>query len=269
MADKITSTSNPLVKEITRLQKKSSARSQSAMFVAEGRREASLAMQSGHHILTVVVCPEIFAEDPSYPVISAAINKPGMQMVEVSRAVYDRLAYRAGTEGVLVTGMQRAASLETWQTNVNPLILVLEGIEKPGNLGAILRTAEAAGVDAVILADPVVDLYNPNVIRGSLGCVFTMPVFVSTSVAVIAWLKKRGITIFAAALQTMTDYYRTDFRQATALVFGAEDKGLSALWRKDDMRLIKIPMAGRIDSLNVSASVAVLCFEAIRQRSSG
>lgn len=265
----ITSLQNPLVKQLIRLQQKASERTKTGLFVAEGRREVSMAISHGIEIDQLLISEDIYIGDSSYPIDIHESRK----VIFVSRAVYNKLAYRKDVEGVIMIGVQRPLTIEELQLPGDALILVLEGVEKPGNLGAILRTADAAGVDALILADAVIDIYNPNAIRSSLGCVFTVPVLSSSSRDAIAWLKDPGKwpgqklpEIYSAALQTDTFYYDSDMKGATALVFGAEDTGLSESWRTVSHQIIKIPMSGAIDSLNVGASVAVLCFEARRQR---
>lgn len=205
----------------------------------------------------------------------------GVRIFEVSEAVYGKMAYRGGTEGILavVCGSAQDRSLEALDLTLfggsgtkrhdpeyAPLIVVVESVEKPGNLGAMLRTADASGVSAVLVCDPHTDLYNPNLIRASLGGVFTRNIAVCTSEEAIAWLKSRGISILTAQLQDSELYYDTDMVRPTALVFGTEADGLTDIWRRAADAHIRIPMLGRIDSLNVSASMAVLCYEALRQR---
>ena len=150
----------------------------------------------------------------------------------------------------------------------NPLVIVLEAVEKPGNLGAVLRSADASGADAVIVCDPLTDLYNPNLIRSSIGGIFTVPVAAASSEETIEWLKSRNIRIYTAQLQDSKWYYDTDMRGGTALVMGTEATGLTDIWRKAADAHIKIPMLGKLDSLNVSVSAAILLFEAVRQRNS-
>lgn len=259
----ISSLQNPLVKKILKLQKKALERRASGLFVAEGRREVSLAIAAGTELVHLLVCPEIYRADDSYPIY---IESLGPLVTVVSSHVYNKIAYRRDMEGVVLVGRTPAYSLADIQLRGNPLLIVVERVEKPGNLGAVIRTADAAGVDAVILTDAATDAYNPNVIRASLGCVFTVAVVVSKTDDAIAWLKSKHIAVYAAALQTDIPYHCVDMSGPTALVFGAEDSGLGQAWRDAAARIIKIPMAGRIDSLNVSASVAILAFEAIRQR---
>ena len=265
----ISSLQNPLVKQVVRLQQKASERRKTGLFVVEGRREVSLAMSYGIEVDHLLISEEIYREDQLYPI---DVNE-NQNLTYVSRAVYNKLAYRKDAEGVIMVGVQKPLSLGEQKLQANSLILVLEGVEKPGNLGAILRTADAAGVDLVILADAVTDVYSPNAIRASLGCVFTVPVVSCNGADSIRWLKdpdKHAGTspprIFAAALQTETIYHVCDMNGPVALVFGAEDKGLSEAWLTAAHQVIKIPMWGAIDSLNVAASVAVMCFEVRRQR---
>ncbi len=265
----ISSLQNPLIKQIVRLQQKSSERRKTGLFVVEGRREVSLAC--AHKIVSeqLLICEELYEEDPTYPIPSNHIEKKTI----VTKAVYNKIAYRKDAEGVMMIGRQKLLGFDDLKLPENPLILVIEGVEKPGNLGAIFRTADAAGVDALLLADARTDIYNPNTLRAGMGCVFTVQAVSSSSRDAIAWLKdheqwpdQKLPKIYASALQTETFYYESDMKEASALVFGAEDTGLSESWRDASHQTIKIPMSGAIDSLNVGASVAVLCFEARRQR---
>ena len=187
---------------------------------------------------------------------------------QVSRAVYDKIAYRGGTEGLIATVRCRERRLEDLTLPPHPLIVVLEAVEKPGNLGAILRSADAARADAVLVCDPLTDLYNPNLIRASLGACFTVPTVAVPSAEAIAWLRAHGIRILTAQLQDSVPYYDTDMRGGTALVMGTEATGLTEPWRAAADAHIRIPMLGTVDSLNVSVSTAILLFEAVRQRRS-
>ena len=176
------------------------------------------------------------------------------------------MAYRGSTEGMIAVVKCREHRLKDLALKKNPLIVVLESVEKPGNLGAILRTAEAAHVDAVIVCDPLTDLYNPNLIRASIGGVFSVPVAVCNSQECIAFLKEQKVRILTAQLQDSYDYYDYDMTQATAIVMGTESTGLTQQWREAADVHIRIPMLGRLDSLNVSVSAAILMYEAVRQR---
>ena len=187
-------------------------------------------------------------------------------VIEIPEQLYRKVAYRESTEGIIAEVEYKSLKLSDLKLPENPLVMVLESVEKPGNLGAVLRSADAAGVDAVIFCDPLTDLYNPNLIRASIGAVFTVPTVAASSEETIAFLKERGIQILTAQLQDSSLYYDIDMRRGTALVMGTEATGLTDLWRKAASAHIRIPMLGRLDSLNVSVSAAILLFEAVRQR---
>ncbi len=266
----ITSTNNPLIKQVLKLQQKAGERKKTGLFVAEGRREVSLALKSGIIPAHILICIDLYTADKQYPVDLAMHEDV---LTEVSAAVYEKMAYRGHAEGVILVGHQAKVALSSLRLPENPLVLILEGLEKPGNLGAVLRTADAASVDAVIFADAKADMYNPNVIRASLGCLFTLQVTTSPTEETIRWLTAPGNwpggqmpKLVAAALQTERMYFHADMRGPVALAFGTEDKGLSAPWRTLAGQPVRIPMMGHIDSLNVAASVAILTYEAVRQR---
>ena len=208
---------------------------------------------------------------PPLPMPRAARSSGGKglpaRIVHVSKEVYAKVAYREGTEGVIaeVRWKERALA-DLLPKGHAPLIMVLESVEKPGNLGAVLRSADAAGADGVILCNPLTDLYNPNLIRASIGAVFTVPVVACTSDEAIAWLKENNIRILTAQLQDSAPYYDVDMTCGTALVMGTEATGLTDAWRQAADAHILIPMLGRLDSLNVSVSAAILLYEAVRQR---
>ena len=190
------------------------------------------------------------------------------RVIEVSLAVYEKIAYRGTTEGVLATVRSRSLTLDDIvpADDHAPLYIILESVEKPGNLGAVLRTADAAQADAVIVCDPLTDLYNPNLIRSAIGAVFTVPTVACTSEECIAWLKAHGVKILTAQLQDSVLYYDSDMTLPTAIVMGTEATGLTDQWRQAADTHIRIPMLGKLDSLNVSVSAAILTFEAVRQR---
>ena len=254
----ITSLKNPKIKDLLLLSEKSRERRERGLFVVEGQREVSRALAAGYEAETLFVC-EAYLGEP----LAVAPDK----VFPVSKEVYERIAYRGGTEGVVAILRTKERTLEALSLRDNPLILVLESVEKPGNIGAVLRSADAAGVDAVLVCDPLTDLYNPNLIRASLGALFSVPTLCCTSQEAAAWLKHHGISILTAQLQDSELYYDADMTRGTALVMGAEDRGLSPFWREQADAHIRIPMAGMMDSLNVSVSAAILCFEAVRQRS--
>lgn len=252
---KITSMQNPRVKAVVTLQQKSAERRRTGLFVVEGKRELEHCVRMGLEVKEVFVCREIAGE------VEAQTNT-----LEVSKEVYEKMAYRGSTEGVMAVVKGQERKLEDLRLSQNPLIVVVERVEKPGNLGAILRSADAAGADAVVVCDALTDLWNPNLIRSSIGAVFTVPCVVCSSKECIAFLKARGIQILTAQLQDSELYYNTDMKCGTAIVMGTESTGLTEVWRKAADAHIRIPMLGRLDSLNVSVSAAVLLFEAVRQR---
>ena len=267
--DTITSAQNPKIKALLQLQQKSSCRREQQLFIVEGRRELMHCLSRGYQADTLFVCPEILKAEQEYDNLLAVM--PSCKCIHVSPNVYDRIAYRGGTEGVVATIRMKRHGLDTLPHTADghaPLYVVLESVEKPGNLGAILRSADAAGVDAVIVCDPLTDLYNPNLIRSSIGAIFTVPVATGTSEETIKWLKDKGIKIYTAQLQDSEWYYDTDMKGGTAIVMGTEATGLTDAWRKAADAHIKIPMLGRLDSLNVSVSAAILMFEAVRPRNS-
>ncbi len=267
MLQSITSAQNPKIKDFLALQEKSRLRREKGLFVVEGRRELLHCLEAGFSPRTIFVCEEILGAGEMEAVLGAAGE--GCTVFSVSANVYDRMAYRSGTEGVTAIMQARNLRLEELRfRNEEPLIVVVEAVEKPGNLGAILRSADAAGADAVIVCDQLTDLYNPNLIRASIGAVFSVPVVAASSAETIEWLRSRGVTIYTAQLQDSSWYYDCDMKKATAIVMGTEATGLTGIWREAADRHIRIPMLGKLDSLNVSVSAAVLLFEAVRQRNS-
>ena len=256
--ESITSAQNPKIKNLLLLQEKSKARREQGLFVVEGRRELEHCLEAGFKVRTLFVCPELAGDT----VIPGLIRN----LIEIPENLYRKVAYRESTEGIIAEVECRDLRLEDLALTENPLIMVLESVEKPGNLGAVLRSADAARADAVIVCDPLTDLYNPNLIRASLGGIFTVPTVAASSEETIAWLKARGIRILTAQLQDSSWYYDIDMTVGTALVMGTESTGLTDVWRRAADAHIRIPMLGRLDSLNVSVSAAILLFEAVRQR---
>jgi RNA methyltransferase, TrmH family len=261
---KITSLQNTVIKNIVKLKDKSSERSRQNLFVIEGAREIRLAFESGYDISQFFYFPEL--SEKYLHEFDYKKNIPDSKRFEISSSVYEKIAYREGTEGMIVCAVLKTGTLGGLQLKKNPLLIVLEGVEKPGNLGAILRTADAADVDAVIICDPKTDFYNPNVIRSSVGCVFTRQTAACSTDELLIYLKKNNITTFAAELKASVQYHTADFTKPMALVFGTEALGLSAKWIDASDHRIIIPMSGKIDSLNVAASAAIIIFEAKRQR---
>ena len=257
MEHEITSLQNALVKRVVMLQQKSAARRREGRFVVEGLRELEHCAAAGYAVESLFLCPDIC---PTPPAIAAR------QTYCVSRPVYEKMAYRDSTEGVVAVVEARSHSLSDLSLKEDALVVVLESVEKPGNLGAILRSADAAGADAVIVSDALTDLYNPNLIRASIGALFSVQTAVAPTDETIAFLKAHNIQILTAQLQDSLPYYASNMKRATALVMGTESTGLSQAWRHAADAHIRIPMLGRLDSLNVSVSTAILLFEAVRQR---
>ena len=271
--EQITSLQNPKIKLLTALQQKSSERRKQGLFVVEGQQELQHCINAGYEVDTVFWCPELSAgqnQGDRLFDVNCKFNQKPVPLIprcfEVSREVYAKVAYRGSTEGVIAEVRTKTLRLEDLRLGDSPLIVVLESVEKPGNLGAVLRSADASGVDAVVVCDPLTDLYNPNLIRSSVGAAFTVPCVACRSDECIAFLKQHGIKILTAQLQDSHLYYDTDMTVGTAIVMGTEHDGLTDQWRRAADAHIRIPMLGQIDSLNVSVSAAILMFEAVRQR---
>ena len=263
MYKQITSIQNPLVKEIIQLQEKSRLRKKKGLFVIEGYREISLAIKGGFNIQTILFCEEIITKNQ----VITLIKNLETDIIGISKEVYQKIAHRKTTEGILAISKVKELNIKDLNLKENALILVAEAPEKPGNLGALLRTADAANLDAVIVANPKTDLYNPNIIRSSVGCIFTNQIATGNTEEIITYLKQHNIQIFAAALkEDSDDYTNIDFTKSSAIVVGTEATGLSDAWLENASKNIIIPMQGEIDSLNVSVSAAILIFEAKRQR---
>ena len=255
----ITSTQNPKIKHLLALQEKSSERRKSGLFVVEGRRELEHCIAAGYEIVSVFKS-------------ASAADAADADFI-VSPHIYERIAYRGTTEGIIAIVRAKPHTLEDLAPSLKErgdggesLFIVLESVEKPGNLGAVLRSADAADATAVIVCDPLTDLYNPNLIRASIGACFTVPTVACSSEECIEFLKAHGVQILTAQLQDSELYYDTDMTKPTAIVMGTEATGLSDTWREAADAHIRIPMLGSLDSLNVSVSAAILLFEAVRQR---
>lgn len=257
----ITSLQNPLVKYLFTLTQKSKQRKEQQQFLIEGKREISLALEAGYLIEQLFICPDILSETEVEKFFS------GYKCTAISTQVYEKLSYRSSTEGILALAQCKNHALSGVEfQKAHPLVLVAEAPEKPGNIGALLRTADAAGVDAVYIANPKTDLYNPNIIRSSVGTVFTVPIFMGSSEEIRSHLQQQGFAIYCAALTASQPYDEVSYKGRTAIVVGTEDTGLSPTWLKASTQNIIIPMQGKIDSMNVSVSAAILIFEAVRQR---
>lgn len=258
--EKITSLQNTRIKNVLKL-RKASERTKQQLFSIEGINEVNHALHNGYEIETLFFCPEIAPEQ-----LTTSLIGQSKSVYEVSREVFSKMAYREDSGGILVLSRQKPHDLANLKLRSNPLVIILETVEKPGNLGAILRTADSASVDAVILCDASTDIYNPNVIRASIGCVFSTPVISCTGEEAMSWLREKHFKSFATHIQTKKWYHEYDYRSATAIIMGTESTGLSEAWIRFADEGIKIPMLGVNDSLNVSIATAVVVYEAMRQR---
>ena len=258
----VTSTQNAYIRQLVQLRDKSRERKKTGQFLIEGLREITLAKKGGYAIKTILFYAELCDKNSILSCLNSEVN-----CMEISKEVYQKLAYRDTTEGVLAVATSKTHLLNDIHfKKENPLILVAEAPEKPGNIGAILRTADAANIDAVIIANPKTDLYNPNIIRSSIGCIFTNQVATGTTDEIIVFLKSENINIYCAALQASAPYHTQTFTTPTAIVVGTEATGLSDAWLNSSTQNIIIPMQGEIDSMNVSVAAGILIFEAKRQR---
>lgn len=266
----ITSFQNPLIKQIVLLQEKSRERRKKGSFVIEGIREISLAIKGNYQMQTLLYCPKIISE-ADISTFTKSLSEE-VEQIQISSEVYEKLAYRGSTEGVIAIAKSKELNMNSLEIILNkikdrpPLLLIAEAPEKPGNIGALLRTADAAKLDAVIIANPKTDLFNPNIIRSSVGCIFTNNIATGTTSQIISFLKQHDIHIYCAALQASVPYHTQNYKKPTALVVGTEASGLSKEWLDNSTQNIIIPMEGEIDSMNVSVAAGILIFEAKRQR---
>jgi TrmH family RNA methyltransferase len=279
----ITSIQNDRVKRIVKLQRKAAVRRKEGLTVIEGAREVSRAVENGWQPVELWLCNEVSKVWKSNCVAAQNFSKGlekqlrcGTEFFQTSETVFSKITYRENPDGVLAVGPLVGRKLFELELSASPLILIAEGLEKPGNLGALLRTADGAGADAVIVCDPATDLNNPNVIRASIGTLFYLPVAEASSTEAIEFLKEKGVRILSAVPDADAIYTETDLTGPLAIAVGAEDQGLSNVWlarhslgeggkRGADLN-VKIPMLGKNDSLNVSVSAAILLYEVVRQR---
>ena len=258
----ITSIQNSYIKELLKLQEKSRERKKKGLFIIEGKREISLAISANYEFDTILYFEDLISEQEILHLFNTNVNR-----ILISKEIYQKLAYRDSTEGIIAVTKAKDFSLENIKFKTeNPLILVAEGIEKPGNIGALLRTADAANVAAVFIANPKSDLYNANIIRSSVGCVFTNQIAVGSSEEIVAFLAEKKIPMYATTLQNSNEYHKENYTAATAIVVGTEATGLTTVFREEATQNINIPMQGQIDSMNVSVAAAIVLFEAKRQR---
>ncbi len=254
----IISLQNPRIKHIVKLREDKRQRVKDGLILVEGCDELTLAFECGLIPHTLLTAPEL---------ASRTLSFPNAELLTLSRAVFEKISHRENPDGWLGIFPTPKTSLADLKLSDPPLVLVAESVEKPGNLGAILRTADAAGVDAVLVCDPRVDLWSPNVIRASRGAVFAVPAVEVESPTALTWLKSRGMRVLAATPSADEDYTNVDMTGPIAITVGTEDEGLTDFWMQNADLRVKIPMSGKVNSLNVSVSVALLIYEAVNQRS--
>lgn len=263
----IQSRQNDQVKNLVKLRERKH-RDRQQRFLVEGLRELGHALGSGYAVETIYYCPEYFPSEEHEVFINQARRNRTAPLVRMSDEAFSKAAYREGPDGIIAIAQQQSHSIHDLDLCGAPLLLVLEGIEKPGNLGAILRSADGAGADAVILVNCVLDLYNPNAIRSSQGLIFALPIICTEQAYLSEWLRTHQFHSIATTPDTDSLHWDVDYRPPTALFLGSESDGLSDFWLTRTDARIRIPMAGRADSLNVAAAAAVCLYEAKRQRSS-
>lgn len=253
----ITSLQNPRVKQIVKLREDKKERQREGLMLVEGYDEIFLALEAGHQPRTLLSAPELTRRE---------LRITGAETLTVTPAVFEKMSYRDNPDGWLALFPIPRVTLDELKLSDSALLIVAESVEKPGNLGAILRTADAAHVDAVLVCDPRVDAYSPNVVRASRGAVFTVPVVEASTSDALTWLHGRGIRILAATPAADAEYTRQDLRGPLAVAVGTEDEGLSEAWMSQSDLKVRIPMWGKVNSLNVSIATALIVYEAIRQR---
>ena len=261
MEHNIESRHNPAIKALNKLQKASERRKQK-LFVVEGLLEFERAINAYYQAESVYISKKIFP----HSIEELEKKCPKSKINPISDTLFNQLAYRNNSGGILAVFHEKEHTLDQLKIGSSPLLLVIEGIEKPGNIGALYRTADAVGVDAVILANPLADIYNPNAIRASIGTVFTVPTAISSSEEALSFLQKNQIPVYATYLEASQPYHEINYQKASAILVGTEATGISDIWIKNSNANIIIPMRGAADSLNVSVSAAIVLFEAARQR---
>lgn len=254
----IESLQNPRIKNLLKLQEKSRERKNQGLFIVEGTQENELAVKGCYEAVEIYICEDIY---------NKSIDFGQVKVFTITKQVFEKLAYRKSTGGIIGVYKTKSSTLTDLQLPENALVVVLEAVEKPGNLGAVLRTGDGAKVDAVIVCDETVDFFNPNVIRSSVGTLFTNQIASANKEAVLDFLKSKNIQVVSTFLREETkNLYETDFTKSSAIILGTEATGLSDFWADNSDSLIKIPMLGFVDSLNVSNAAAICVYEAVRQR---
>jgi len=261
MLKEIISLQNPKIKHLLQIKEKSRRRKKDCIFIIEGRKELNLAIKNGYRIKTIYCVLELCGS------ILDSYMDGNIEIISVSNKIYKKIAYRGSTEGLIAIAESKSHLLNDIKIkNKNPFLLVAQSIEKPGNIGALIRTADAANIDALIIADPKTDIYNPNVIRSSVGGIFTIQIAIANSNDVIDFMNNRNIPIYSAILQKSISYDKANYVSSCCIAVGSENKGLSNIWKKSASKKIKIPMLGNLDSINVSVAAGIILFEVCRQR---
>jgi TrmH family RNA methyltransferase len=260
----ITSAANPTVKALRGLRDRAD-RDDRGLFLIEGYRAVTRALDCNFHLEALYICPDWYLGQ-NEPTVVERTRAAGARIVQLGKDAFAKCAYRDRPEGLLGVGRQWRTRLIDIKLPDNPFLIVVEAIEKPGNLGTILRSADATGADAVIVCDAVTDLFNPNVVRASTGTLFRVPTVVTTTADTLAFLRERHVQSVAAVVQATTNYTAIDYRHATAIVMGSEQFGLSPAWQQAATQPVRLPMLGLADSLNVSAATVVIAYEVLRQR---
>lgn len=253
----ISSFQNPLIKRVIHLQEKSRERKLENVFVIDGWKETKMAIENGYEVETI-----LYRKGFELP----ADVSSSSEIIEIAEDVFDKIAYRGNTSGVVAIAKQKEFNFASLSLSENPILLILDRIEKPGNLGAILRTADAAGIDGVVCCDIQTDIYNPNVVRSSVGCLFTVPVAICSKEECLNFLNEKNISILTTSLKGAKNYLECDYKEPVAIVLGTESTGVDEFWENNSSANIIIPMMGKNDSLNVSNTAAIILFEALRQR---
>ncbi len=261
---RITSFHNPHLKEVQRL-RESKSRKSTGLSLVEGLREVSLAKKAGVSFKKLFICPEIIKSYQEEGLVEG-FEAEGISIVEISKEIFAKISFGDRMEGMLAVCQPPILRLEDLKLKKNSLLVIVEGVEKPGNLGAILRTCDGAGVDGLLVCDGQTDLYNPNVIRASIGTVFSLPTVQTTNEAALKFFKDRKVKMCATTPQTEKFYTQVNFRIPIAIVLGSEEKGLSEFWLKNADMKVKIPLRGIADSLNVSTTAGIIIYEVLRQR---
>ena len=264
----ITSSQNPKIKAALKLNDRRE-RNKSGLFLIEGFRELKRAVEAHVQIRSLFVCPEFFLGENEEDLIEQ-VQKQGGEIIPCAPHIFEKLSYRDRPDGLLGIAVQMKHQLADLTSRIGegkpPFLIVAEAIEKPGNLGTILRSADAAGAHGVIVCDRCTDIYNPNVVRASVGTLFTLPVIEAQSKETLSWLKERSIQVVAATPSAPKEFTQADLRGAVAIAVGTEQLGLSKTWMDAADICVRIPMHGVADSLNVATATTLLLYEVVRQR---